>query len=109
MRKSELLSAILSDYKASETPTEEDKVSAEKFCAYAETWMGDNGVVGVGYAMNGLSIKLADHRELAIYGVESVDKPDNQMLPVGITGNVAAPARPGVMPTVDVSHAITGR
>lgn len=108
MRKSELLSAILSDYAAS-GPTGEDKLGAERFCAYAEKWLGDNGVVGVGYAMNGLSIKLADGRELAVYGIESVDKPDNQMLPVGITGNVAAAARPGVVPVVDVSHAITGR
>lgn len=101
MRKSELLTAILNDYTDGGVP---ERVAAD-FCAYATDWLARKGLVGVGHAPGGMSLRFADGSELSL--LDSADLPAANQPGISITGNSGGSVR-GAAAVADSSFSITG-
>lgn len=64
MAKSELVDAIRDDYLASHTEVVVSQV--DDFCQYIVSWLSDKGLVGLGHAVNGISVRTADGGEIEL-------------------------------------------
>jgi hypothetical protein len=85
MPESELLNQILSDYVVANPAADKDPL--ENFCVYIAGWLIDHPVIGVGMTTNGMALRLADGREMALVVGPEMSNPETVTPPVSITGN----------------------
>ena len=100
MAKSELIEKIRDAFVAVH-PTE---TNLQLFCNFAAQWLADKGVVGVGHAASGLSLRLADGEEISLLSNDGASN-SAQTYPVNITTVKASP-RGGILgdgPSVQVT------
>ncbi len=86
MAKSELIEKIRDAFVAAH-PTE---TNLQLFCNFAAQWLADRGVVGVGHAASGLSLRLSDGEEISLIANDSSSN-SAQTYPVNITTVKASP------------------
>jgi len=85
MPKSELMTKILTDYMVSH-PAADQAVLAH-FCDYAGTWLAGRGIIGLGLAASGLSLRTTTGDEIALYTADSPVAADSTGQAVNISGN----------------------
>ena len=66
MPKSEVMAKILDDYTAG-TNAELATPELQAFCDYAAAWLASHGIVGLGMAQAGMSLRFADGAELLLF------------------------------------------
>lgn len=100
MAKSELIEKIRDAFVA-QYPAE---TNLQLFCNFAAQWLADKGVVGVGHAASGLSLRMADGDEISLISGDAANS-SAQTYPVNITTVKASP-RGGILgdgPSVQVT------
>lgn len=87
MPEKEMFAKILSDF-LEQHPTNEETTTAalQSFCQYATTWLAQKGLVGVGHAIDGISLRFSDGQEYLLSPAMQIDDVAN-MPAFSITGN----------------------
>jgi hypothetical protein len=102
MPESELLNQILSDYIDANPAADKDPI--ENFCVYIAGWLADHPVIGVGMTTNGMALRLADGREMALVVSPEMSNPATVTPPVNITtGSSGGVQRGAVSDSTSVS------
>lgn len=65
MAKSELLENLCDEY-CKEQPSERAHEIARAFCAFAARRLQDRGIAGIGYNVNGMTLRFADGSEYVL-------------------------------------------
>lgn len=80
-----LLKKILNDYSVESDQRKFQEAILAEFCAYAENWLRDKGVIGVGHTAEGLAVRLTSGEEYLLTSPASDSVFSG--VPVSVTGN----------------------
>lgn len=107
MPENEMFAKIRNDFLAQTTSQKNDAEVLQRFCEYATKWLTDSGLVGVGHAASGLSLRFSDGSEYLLTPTPSAETPVAVMPAFSITGNNGGSVRSaGAM--ADSSIRVTG-
>jgi len=107
MPEKNLLEKILSDFLASRPSLDGSSLGTlQEFCQYATTWLAEKGLLGVGHAVDGISLRFADGQEYLLTAARQGDDIAN-MPAMSITGNNGGSVR-GAGAMQDAAVRITG-
>lgn len=84
MAKNALLDEIRKAFIALEGSTSDDIL--REFCAFGNSWLQKNNVVGVGQTVDGFSIRLADGAEYLLTAAPASAETDSAVSISGLTG-----------------------
>lgn len=86
MAEKSLLQQIHSDYAQTTTDlSAADAQAISAFCVYAEKWLQDSGIIGLGYAPTGMALRLKTGSEIPFFS--SLPPELMPTAAVNITGN----------------------
>lgn len=107
MPENEMFAKIRNDFLAQTTAKENDAEVLQRFCEYATKWLTDAGLVGVGHAASGLSLRFSDGSEYLLTPTPANEMPVAGTPAFSITGNNGGSVRSsGAM--ADSSIRVTG-
>lgn len=107
MPENEMFAKIRNDFLAQTASQENDAEVLRLFCEYATKWLADSGLVGVGHAASGLSLRFSDGSEYLLTPTAANETPIAGTPAFSITGNNGGSIRSaGAM--ADSSVRVTG-
>lgn len=87
MPENEMFAKIRTDFLAQNTTQKNEAEVLRLFCEYATKWLADTGLVGVGHAASGLSLRFSDGSEYLLTPTATNELPVATMPAFSITGN----------------------
>ena len=98
----EIYAAYVAAHK--QAPTRDKAI--KHFCDFAETWLGDRGIVGLAQHSDGMALRFNDGQEAVLFTAATAPAADQFFSAVNVTGTTGGVRNAGAVK--DSSIGITG-
>ena len=107
MPEKEMFETIRNDFLSQQIVAHSEQKLLQEFCEYVTKWLADNGLVGVGHTISGMSLRFSNGSEYLLTAAPASEAPVADMPAFSITGNNGGSVRSAAA-VQDSSMPITG-